>query len=149
MPRTRKLLRGEAVVTKWMDLTLTTHRVWQYTRDGGNLELTSFSLDDIEWARVGRSHAPWLLWTAAASALFAVVLVEEDRVLIYGLVVLAGLLAFLYATNRRLVIFIGAKRCQLVAYADDDASEESALDFVHQLESCKHARTHSVHRAAL
>ncbi len=136
----RKLLRGELVIARWMDLTLTTHRVWQYSEDGGSVELTSFSLDDIEWARVGRSHAPWLLWSAAAVALVAVLSIETDRVLTYGLVVLAGLLAFLYATTRRLVILIGAKGREIVATADDDANEESALDFVHQLESRKLTR---------
>lgn len=136
----RKLLRGELVVARWMNLTLTTHRVWQYRQDAGGVELTTFGLEDIEWARVGRSLSPWLLWTAAGTAVAAVVLFESSPWLVYSMVAMSVLLAVLYITQRQLEVRIGAKGREIVAAAAEDASEESALEFIHMLESHKHAR---------
>ena len=60
----RKMLRGEYPVATWMDVTLTTHRIWQVIREGSSSAMVSFPIDAVQWVRLGRSHLPCLLWCA-------------------------------------------------------------------------------------
>ncbi|MCA9692880.1 MAG: hypothetical protein R3A51_23265 [Nannocystaceae bacterium] len=139
----RKLLRGEVVLTTWMDLTLTTHRLWQYSEHGDGVELTSFSLADIEWARVDHTYAPWLLWLGAFSAVASAYFVEQDLSLTYALLFAAALFMLLYATTRRLTLRVGARGREIVAIAGSRGDEGAALHFVDALETYKHARSPS------
>ncbi len=132
----RKLLRGEYPVATWMDVTLTTHRVWQVVRQGSSSAMVSFPVEAVQWVRLGRSHLPYLLWCAFLVAVLGIVALEHDRNVTYGLFGVVMLLLLLYGTSRRLVLTIGAGSGEIVAQvAGEGASVEAALDFIHHVET--------------
>ena len=131
----RKLLRGEYPVATWMDVTLTTHRVWQVIRQGSSAAMVSFPVDAVQWVKLGRSHLPYLLWLALLVAVLGVVALEHDRTITYWLFGVVLLLLLLYATSRRLVLAIGAGEGEIVVQvAGEGASVDAALEFIHQVE---------------
>ena len=132
----RKLLRGEYPVATWMDVTLTTHRVWQVVRDGSASAMVSFPVEAVQWTKLGRSHLPYLLWMALLIALLGIVALEHDRTVTYWLFGVVLLLLLLYATSRRLILSIGAGHGEIVVHvAGEGASVEAALEFIHQVET--------------
>lgn len=132
----RKMLRGEYPVATWMDVTLTTHRVWQVVRQGSSSAMISFPVDSVQWVRLGRSHLPYLLWCAFLVAVLGIVALEHDRNVTYGLFGVVMLLLLLYGTSRRLVLTIGAGAGEILAQvAGEGASVEAALEFIHHVES--------------
>ena len=132
----RKLLRGEYPVATWMDVTLTTHRVWQVVRDGSTSAMVSFPVEAVQWTKLGRSHLPYLLWIALLVALLGIVALEHDRTVTYWLFGVVLLLLLLYATSRRLILSIGAGHGEIVVHvAGEGASVEAALEFIHQVET--------------
>lgn len=132
----RKMLRGEYPVATWMDVTLTTHRVWQVVRQGSSSAMVSFPVEAVQWVRLGRSHLPYLLWCAFLVAVLGIVALEHDRNVTYGLFGVVMLLLLLYGTSRRLVLTIGAGSGEIVAQvAGEGASVEAALDFIHHVET--------------
>lgn len=132
----RKLLRGEYPVATWMDVTLTTHRVWQVVRQGSSSSMISFPVEAVQWVRLGRSHLPYLLWCAFLVAVLGIVALEHDRNVTYGLFGVVMLLLLLYGTSRRLVLTIGAGSGEIVAQvAGEGASVEAALEFIHHVET--------------
>ncbi len=132
----RKLLRGEYPVATWMDVTLTTHRVWQVIRQGSSSAMVSFPVDSVQWARLGRSHLPYLLWMALLVAVLGVVALEHDRTVTYWLFGVVLLLLLLYGTSRRLIVSIGAGAGEIVVQVvGEGASVEAALEFIHQVEA--------------
>ena len=131
----RKLLRGEYPVATWMDVTLTTHRVWQVIRDGSSAAIISFPVDAVQWTKLGRSHLPYLLWLALLVAVLGIVALEHDRTVTYWLFGVVLLLLLLYATSRRLFVSIGAGEGEIVVQvAGEGASVDAALEFIHQVE---------------
>ncbi len=132
----RKMLRGEYPVATWMDVTLTTHRIWQVIREGSSSAMVSFPVDAVQWVRLGRSHLPYLLWCAFLVAVLGTVALEYDRNVSYGLFGVVMLLLLLYGTSRRVVMTIGAGSAQILAeVAGEGASVEAALEFIHQVET--------------
>lgn len=132
----RKLLRGEYPVATWMDVTLTTHRIWQVIRQGSNSAMVSFPVDAVQYARLGRSHLPYLLWMALLVALLGIVALEHDRTITYWLFGVVLLLLLLYGTSRRLILAIGAGSGEiLVQVTGEGASIEAALEFIQQVET--------------
>ena len=132
----RKMLRGEYPVATWMDVTLTTHRIWQVVRQGSSSAMISFPVDSVQWVRLGRSHLPYLLWCAFLVAVLGIVALEHDRNVTYGLFGVVMLLLLLYGTSRRLVLTIGAGAGEILAQvAGEGASVEAALEFIHHVES--------------
>lgn len=132
----RKLLRGEYPVATWMGVTLTTHRIWQVVREGSTSAMVSFPVESVQWARLGRSHLPYLLWMALIVAVLGVVALEHDRTVTYWLFGVVLLLLLLYATSRRLMLSIGAGHGEIVVQvAGEGASVEAALEFIHQVET--------------
>lgn len=129
---TRKLLRGEQLISTWQDITLTTHRLWQITREGS---LTSFAIDAVQWVKLGRHHLPWLLWLAAVTAVLGIVALEHDRNITYGLFGVALLLMLLYGTSRKVVLEIGAGGGKiLVQVVGEGGNFDAALDFLYHVE---------------
>jgi len=132
----RKLLRGEYPVATWMDVTLTTHRIWQVVRDGSTSAMVSFPVEAVQWTKLGRSHLPYLLWMALLVALLGIVALEHDRTVTYWLFGVVFLLLLLYATSRRLILSIGAGHGEILVHvAGEGASVEAALEFIHQVET--------------
>ena len=131
----RKLLRGEYPVATWMDVTLTTHRIWQVIREGSASSIVSFPVEAVQWAKLGRSHLPYLLWLALLVALLGIVALEHDRTVTYWLFGVVLLLLLLYATSRRLILSIGSGDAEIVVQvAGEGASVDAALEFIHQVE---------------
>lgn len=131
-----KYLRGENPVATWMDITLTTHRVWQITHQGSSAAMVSFPLDAVQWVKLDRRHMPYLLWFALLVAVGGIVALEHDRTITYWLFGVVLLLMLLYGTSRRLVVSIGAGSEELVVQVPGEAaSVESALDFLFLVES--------------
>ena len=132
----RKLLRGEYPVATWMDVTLTTHRIWQVVRDGSTSAMVSFPVEAVQWTKLGRSHLPYLLWMALLVALLGIVALEHDRTVTYWLFGVVLLLLLLYATSRRLILSIGAGHGEILVHVvGEGASVEAALEFIHQVET--------------
>jgi len=132
----RKLLRGEYPVATWMDVTLTTHRIWQVVRDGSSSAMVSFPVEAVQWTKLGRSHLPYLLWIALLVALLGIVALEHDRTVTYWLFGVVLLLLLLYATSRRLILSIGAGHGEILVHVvGEGASVEAALEFIHQVET--------------
>jgi hypothetical protein len=131
-----KYLRGENPVATWMDITLTTHRVWQVSRQGSSAAMISFPLDAVQWVKLDRRHMPYLLWFALLVAVGGIVALEHDRTITYWLFGVVLLLMLLYGTSRRLVVSIGAGSEELVVQVPGEAaSVESALDFLFLVET--------------
>jgi len=123
-------------VATWMDVTLTTHRIWQVVRDGSSSAMVSFPVEAVQWTKLGRSHLPYLLWIALLVALLGIVALEHDRTVTYWLFGVVLLLLLLYATSRRLILSIGAGHGEILVHVvGEGASVEAALEFIHQVET--------------
>ncbi len=103
-----KLLQGERVLLESdnQELVLTTHRVRFETEKSGSATIISIMLEEISSCQISHATTPILFWLALASALLGVFLFAQGggRQPGTGAIVVAIVLAILYAATRRGVI---------------------------------------------
>jgi len=132
------LLPGEKILLESdnNELVLTTHRVRHSYHRGGELRLTSLTLEALQSCELRQSSYPLWLYLGGFFVLLGLLLSDESQAFLIAGLVVAAISLLAYYASRRQVLRLASSTGAIVAELRG-LSQQAAIDFIDAVEAAK------------